>query len=186
MRTRTERLKYTKENIVVITAPTGVEVWDGIDYYYNDKFRDKVICRVDAVRMMTDIFSKETLEKYRDVIFNIAASTFGAKELSAKLLALAQIDEVFAMKLNEYYYTCDIDCSFGEYIINSLADRIRCQETRFREFFRGMTPSVICLSLGYLYICVPDIDTPMPMPKEVHTEVISYAKNWKGDIKWAT
>lgn len=181
-----EKLKYTKATIPVYTTSTGLEVWKDIDSYYRgNKFRDKVICRIDTIKMMKDMFTEEVRTKHRDAIFNIAAAQLTeAAELSKFLLLIAANDTVFASKLNEYYYTCDIGCSFGEYIVQSIADKMLYQETRFREFFRGKTQSVICLSKGYLYICVPDSPESFWMPENVEVEVLSYAKSWNGQIKW--
>lgn len=178
-----EKLKYTKEVLNVYTLPTGLRVWDKIDSYYKDyQFRDKVICRIDVVKLLTDTFSKKTLEAYRNAIFNIASLGISDPEkLSNMIITLAKNDVVFASKLNEYYYTCDIDCSFGEYIITSLANKILYYEDFFRQSFRGMTQSVICLSAGYLYICLPDVSGKHWMPCNAEVEVLSYAKNWRGE-----
>lgn len=181
---RTEKLKYTKASVEVYTFETGLSVWKDIEWYYRDEsFRDKVICRIDTIPLLHDIFSREILEKYRTAIFFLASmQSHDPEQISGIIRQLADIDKLFASKITEYYYTCDMDVSFGEYIIQSIADAIRMQENRFRDFFRGKTESVICLSNGYLYICVPDGWDTIAMPEKVNCEVISNAKNWSGQI----
>ena len=178
--------KYAEDNCTVGILGNDLLIWFDIDnQYQGKKFRDKVIYKIDAMYLLKSIFKPETIRDYRNHIFNIISGYIDdAETVSGIILALAKMDNVFASKLNEYYYTCDFDCSFGEFVLKSIAQELVNQEERFREFFKGKTESVICLSYGYLYICVRDYNTPIEVPEKVVGEVLSYAKNWNGYFEW--
>lgn len=183
---REQKLKYYGEYCTIETYNNGLELWRDIDYYFRGfECRNRVIIRIDAIQLLTDLFSKDILSRYRSLIWNIAAGiTTDVNFISQTLISLMKSDEVFADKLREFYYCRDLNVSFGEYILTTIADAILAVEVKYRAYFRGMEESVYCLSGGYLYISIPDSDNYIHLPdKGLKVEVVSVAKNWSGLIK---
>lgn len=186
MNVSTRKIAYTRDYTEVYEYENGLAIWKDIDYYYDTEVREKVIMRIDVMPYLTDIFSIGTITKYRSLIWNLAAKrNLNVNQISAALIEMVKTDSTFEVKLNEFYYTCDMGVSFGDYILSSIADAILAVEDRYRSFFRGINQKVICSSFGYLYIAVPDDYVKILLPEKVNYEVISYAKNGSCDVTFA-
>lgn len=184
--TRKQKLKYCNEICDIDIYDWGLELWKDIDYIFSGyECRSRVIIRVDAIKTLTDLFERNTLERYRTLIWILAAGlNTDVKFISQTLITLMKHDSVFASRLREIYYCEQFDISFGEYILRLIASQIKTVEDRYRIFFRGKSESVFCCSGGYLYISIPDEDASIHLPNDnLKVEVVSFAKNWKGLIK---
>lgn len=178
--------KYTNTDVAVNEYETGIKDWQCIDeLYLNRKFRDKVICKIDATKFFNQYFSEDTIIKYRPVLMLIAKGCVrNPEQFSAVIKDFLEKDEVFATKINFIFHECPEDVSFGDYIIASLANILIETESRYRTFFRGRKEFVICMSDGWLYVSFDDDYTGPLFPDNVECEVLSYAKNWRGQIRY--
>lgn len=184
---RETKLKYTQSYIPVEVYDTGLELWPDIDAYYSGvSIRNRVICRIDLGQYLTDLFSKETIDVWRNAIINIATYRINEiDKISAILIELAKNDNKFADQLQSMLITCDENVSYGEFILQTIANTMLAQVDRYRTFFRGKNEFVICESYGYLYFSTSDDSHVLSLPDNVKVEVISYAKNWSGAIEVA-
>ena len=179
-------VKYTKEEAAVIRYDTGFTEWENLDSYYKGRtLRNKVVCKFDAMLLLTDFFTQDIIKEYRDVFIAVAKGTITDPEFFSKVIkATIKADPVFANKITDLYYSCPEDVSFGSYIIMSLANRLSNIEADYRSFFRGSPEVVICMSNGYLYYSFEDsVEGPL-LPDKVDCEVLSYAKNWTGNFRY--
>lgn len=183
-----QMVKYTKTFVRVIYYDTGISDWEGIDNVYKGQLlRNKVVCKLDVSVFLKGYFSLDIIEKYRKELLLVAkAKVTDAELLSKVLLALLKEDTYFAEKINFLYHSCPVDISFGSYIIQKMADVFRDVEERYRTFFRGRPEVVICVSDGYLYFSFEDNSTGPLLPDNLKCEVLSYAKNWSGNIRYYT
>lgn len=181
-----QRVKYTKTDIQVITYDTGLSDWHGIENVYaGASLRDKVVARVDMTQFLTEFFSVETVTKYRPVLMMIAkAQIMDPNKLSAVILDLLRMDKVFANKIHYLFHSCPEDISFGVHIIQKLADTLLGVQARYRSFFTGRQEMIICNSDGWLYLSFNDSKEGPLLPDNVKCEVLSYAKSWDGNIRY--
>lgn len=179
-----EKLKYANVYTDVFTNEYGLSSYSNIyQVYYGQSYRNRVVCRLDVVSTLQKYFSKAVLEKYRNVVYMIASKAItNVEQFSGCLLELCNIDKVFASQLTEMLYFKEDDKSFGDTIMQTLANEISLTENYFSSFFRGKPEFVICLSDGWLYFSVPDENRNVVLPYQVKTEVLSNAKNWKGSF----
>lgn len=184
--TRNQNLKYLGFSCVVSIYNNGLEVWNDLDAYLNGfQCRNRAIIRIDAIQLITDLFSKDILLKYRKLIWLVVSGINGDVNFVSNVLTqLMRSDKVFADRLREFYYCCDRgNMSFGEYVLSEIANEILSVVDKYRIYFRGRTESVYCCSEGYIYISIDDSDNYIHLPdKDIKVEVMSYAKNWKGLI----
>lgn len=182
-------VKYTKFTTIVNHHDTELMTWENLDNcYLNQSVRDKVVCKFDATYVLQHYFSKETVTKYREALMKIANAeevALDAKTFSDAITTWLEEDEVFRNNIRTIYYSCPDNSSFGWHIINTFADAIKSVEAKYRSFFRGRPEVVICISNGYLYFSIPDIDYKPVLPDKVECEVLSYAKNWRGEFEYS-
>lgn len=183
-----QSIKYTREQTKVITYDTGLTDWENLDLYYRGQtLRNKVVVRADATIFLRELFSEEIIKKYRPVLMMIAKGLLtDANQFSAVIKDFIKMDEVFANKINYLFHGCPENISFGLYIIENIAGIITDTEARYRTFFRGNPEVVICISDGWLYFSFEDSLTGPTLPDEIECEVLSNAKNWKGQIRYWT
>lgn len=178
-------VKYTKCTTNTVVYDTGLKEWINLDSFYKDEcIRDKVICKVDVTYYWKKYFSEEFIKEYRLVLMNIAKGLItDAKLFSGLMTEFIKMDSVFAQAIRDLFNSCPEDTVFGYYIIQCLADTLSSAEADYRNFFRGKPQVVICLSNGYIYFSVSDVNQEHSLPIELDCEVISYGKNWRGNFK---
>lgn len=181
-------VKYTREQAKVITYDTGIQDWENLDQYYQGQsLRNKVVCKTDITVFLNELFSEETIKKYRPVLMMIAKGLLtDPQQFSAVIKDFIKMDEVFADKINYLFHGCPEDISFGSYIIENIAGILKDTESRYRTFFRGNPEVVICTSDGWLYFSFEDSLSGPFLPDKIECEVLSYAKNWKGQYRYWT
>lgn len=177
-------VKYTKCKTATKNYDTGLVDYDNIESFYKGQcIRDKVICRLDATYYFRKYFTEETINKYRPALMMLATGqVLDPETLSNVINEFIDIDKEFAKAIVRLFHSCPEDCIFGIYIIQCLADVLINAEQDYRNFFRGKPQVVICLSDGYIYFSVSDVDMKHYLPCNLECEVISYGKNWKGDF----
>lgn len=178
--------KYTKTPVRVIYYDTGITDWENLDDAYKEQFfRNKVICKADVSRFLNQFFLDTTVSKYRNELLTIAkAKVTDANILSHVMLQFIKEDSRFAERIHYLFHSCPNTTSFGSYLIQRLADVFRETEERYRTFFRGRPEVVICISDGYLYFSFEDSEVGPLLPDDLDCEVLSYAKNWNGNIRY--
>lgn len=179
-------VKYTKYSVTITTYDTGIADWDNVELCYRgESLREKVVCRLDACKFLDKYFLPSTIEKYRPVLMMIMKGIVSdPNTLSKCIYDLIDIDEVFREQIVHMFHSCPEDTTFGVYIIKTLADTLINAEINYRNFFRGLPQTVICISDGYLYFSVEDKNNEALLPDKVECEVLSYAKNWRGVFKY--
>lgn len=183
-----QSIKYTRESTRVTTYDTGLTDWDNLDQFYRGQsLRNKVVCKTDATIFLKELFSEDIIKKYRPVLMMIAKGQLvDANQFSAVIKDFIKMDPVFANKINYLFHGCPEDRSFGSYIIENIAGIITDTEARYRTFFRGNPEVVICVSDGWLYFSFEDSLSGPFLPDKIECEVLSYAKNWKGQYRFWT
>lgn len=179
-------VKYTKCTTTVTTYDTGLTDWDGIDSFYRGQsLRDKVVCRLDTALLLTRYFEEETVRTYRPVLMLIVKGLVTDPDRFSKCIKeFMELDSRFRSAVQTIYNSCPEEQSFGNYIIEVLADIFKNAESTYRSFFRGKPEVVICVSDGYLYFSVEDSLRVPTLPDNIDYEVLSYAKNWRGDFQF--
>lgn len=178
-------IKYLKETTTVKTYDTGLTDWENLDTLYRGRsLRNKVVLRTDITKYLTKYFMIETITKYRPVFMMIANGTITDPEKFSTIInELVNTDEVFAKEIVHLFHSCPDDYAFGVHIIESIADIFKNVESTFRSFFRGKPEVVICVSDGWLYFSVEDNYYTPELPDNIECEVLSHAKNWRGNFK---
>lgn len=179
-------VKYTKCSTSVITYDTGLTDWDNIDALYRGAIlRDKVVCKMDLAMLLSKYFSADTIKVYRPVLLMLAKGLVTDPiKFSNCIQDLIGKDEVFRNVIRDIFNSCPEDKSFGWHIIDVLADVFKNAESTYRSFFRGKPEVVICISDGYLYFSVEDALREPMLIDRLDCEVLSYAKNWRGDFQF--
>lgn len=179
-------IKYTKCTTTVTNYDTGLTDWENLDEFYRDRIlRDKVVCRLDAALFLTKYFEEETVRTYRPVLMMMAKGLVtDPVKFSNCVKDFMQCDKKFRSAIHDIFNSCPEEQSFGGYIIDVLADVFKNAESTYRGFFRGKPEVVICISNGYLYFSVEDINKKPLLPDKIDCEVLSYAKNWRGDFQF--
>lgn len=178
-------LKYSSVMTTVITSSTGLTVYDNIeDIYHDTNIRNRVICRVDCVKLLTHFFTKETIEEHRDTIFNLACKvTEDAEVVSSVVTYLFENDNNFKEFLRELKVSDARDMSFGDKIITTLADSLKQISETIYSYFLSSNPFVLAFSNGYVYLSFKDEEGAIRVPNHIELEVVSYAKNWDYSIE---
>lgn len=181
-------VKYTHDTTKVTTYHTQIQDWDNIENMYrNQQFRDKVICRIDVSYYLERYLQRDTIKQYRPVIMMIAKGLLmDANKFSDIMMYLIDNDSKFVEEIVHLYHSCDEQSTFGHHIIQTFADVFREAENDYRSFFRHKPEVVICVSNGYLYFSFEDTERGPLLPDKVDYEVLSYAKNWKGEVRYCT
>ena len=179
-------VKYTKATCNVLNYDTGLTDWEGLDLIYKDAIlRNKVVCKLDVALMLNRYLTVDTIKTYRPVLMMIAKGTLkDPNQFSGVVNNLISIDEVFHKAIRDIFNSCPEDRSLGDYIIEVFADVFKNAENTYRSFFRGKPEVVICVSNGYLYFSIEDINNKPTLIEELDCEVLSYAKNWKGEFQY--
>lgn len=180
-----QRLKYTHEDIEIITSATGLTTYNGVyDIYKGASLRNRVVCRADVVYVFNKFMSPDVAKMCRDALLRIASGDQSDPELfSSFMLTLAKEDKLFANSLNLMFGLCPTNVSFGGYIACTFANIINDEVEMYRRFFRGSDPMVVCYSDGYIYFSVVDENVIPELPVSIDVEMVSYAKNWRGNFK---
>lgn len=178
-------IKYLKDTTTVTTYDTGLTDWDNLDNLYRGKsLRNKVVVRFDVTKFLNKYFEIETIQEYRPVFMMIANGLVtDPNQFSAVLTQLVNTDKVFAKEVINLFHSCPEESSLGTHIIESIAGVFKSVELNYRSFFRGKPEVVICVSNGWLYFSVEDTEYTPVLPNEVECEVLSYAKNWRGNFR---
>ena len=178
-------VKYLKEVTDVITYDTGLTDWVNIDKLYRNKsLRNKVVVRFDVTEFLSKYFELKTIREYRPVFMMIANGLVtDAEKFSAVLTQLVNTDAVFKKEIVNLFHSCPEESSLGAHIIDSIANVFKSVELNYRSFFRGKPEVVICVSDGWLYFSVEDTEYAPELPNDVKCEVLSYAKNWRGNFR---
>lgn len=178
-------VKYTPYTTEVTTYETGITDWKDIELAYrNRELRNKVVCRIDVLQKLSVYFMPETINEFRAVFLYVMKGLCRDPEMfSTFVKEMLNRDERFRRTIHDIYNGCPEEISFGEHLINAFANVIMNAEAMYRSFFRGKSQVVICTSDGYLYFStVDDAGEKLVLPEKVDCEVLSYAKNWRGDI----
>lgn len=179
-------VKYTKSTTTVTTYDTGLTDWKDLDDCYKDMIlRDKVVCKMDVSLLLTKYFEEDTVRKYRPVLMLMAKGLItDPVRFSNCVKDFIQCDKKFRSSIHDIYHSCPEEQSFGSHIIDVLADVFKNAESTYRGFFRGKPEVVICISDGYLYFSVEDINKEPMLIERLDCEVLSYAKNWRGNFQF--
>ncbi len=179
-------VKYTKLTTTVTTYDTGLTDWENIESIYRDQsLRDKVVCRLDVTMLLSRYFELDTIRAYRPVIMLIVKGLVtDPTKFSNCIKDFMKLDSKFRSSIQDIYNSCPEEQSFGSYIIDVLADVFKNAESTYRGFFRGKPEVVICVSDGYLYFSIEDSMRVPTLPDKIDCEVLSYAKNWRGEFQF--
>lgn len=101
-----ERLYYLGNNAIAnkSKAPFGYDEYTGLEQYNNVALRNVRVVRVDLLRYI-DVFSNDTLNNYRDVIYYILSGRKGDMDkINNALSFLHDSDATFKLFLGKIYY----------------------------------------------------------------------------------
>lgn len=165
----------------------GYDVVYGIEKYEQARCRDKVIVKVDLFQGLTQMFHPKTLQKYRGVIYNLAAGMYQDKcKVSALFTALYKEDRVFQNWLGELYYFTDVlqQTTTWDYFVRSVRESI---DHLLEDQIRVCNAKFVCMSSGEAYFAVDDVDSGLSVSvlSGLCGKVVSSAKAWKGSFQEA-
>ena len=175
-------LPYVKTNVEVLETRNGFQQVNGIDDMFRGyQARDKVICKSDVLSSLTDIFKDTTLSNYREVVYAIlSGNVYDAENVSKLLTALYVEDGNFKTFISTMFYLEEKEISFGMQIIESLLERVRVTEERWKAHFKRYGCKVFFTANCCIYYAVDDVGMILPIPNDCNCEVLSRAKVWKG------
>lgn len=175
-------LPYVKANVDVSETRNGFLQTNGIDEMFRGyQARDKVICKSDLFSSLSDIFEERTLTEYREVVYAvISGNVCDAVNLSKYLTALYTSDSKFKTYIATMYYLEEKETPFGIQILESLLEKVRITEERWRSHFKRYGCKVFFSTNCYIYYAVDDIGMILTVPDDCNCEVLSNAKVWKG------
>lgn len=180
-------LKYTKTPVNVTSYDTGLSDWSNIDETYRGAIlREKVVCKIDATNVLTQMFTQETVNKYKPVIMMIAKGQVTEPNTLSKCIQdFIEMDALFRTRIVQLFHSCPDEENFGWYVIQAIANLLLNVEAEYRSFFRGTSNVVICVSNGFLYFSIEDTYKEPVLPHKVEWEVLSRVKNWNGKFNFA-
>lgn len=166
-------------------TPYGYEVVYGIEQYNGAKCRGKVIVKMDLFQGLTRMFCPETLSKYRNVIYHLAAGSYRDKGKIAELFtALYKEDVTLQDWLGESYYFSDVlkRISTWNYFVESTKEEI---DRILAKQIQVCNAKFICTSSGEAYFAVDDFysEPPVRVLKGLSGKVVSSAKAWQGSFQ---
>lgn len=179
-------LPYIHVNGVVKQSLYGFQEVDEVQYYTGAKIRNRVVVRLDIIKGLTDVFSEDTRQKYRTMLYNIVSGNVNIhKDISDILQALYVNDETFRAFLGEIVY---FDNSMQEeplydILIKKLMQRYKDRRDFLNQFVQRMNYKQLIESRGYLYITISDTHQVATVPMDCGEEVISRASVWNGKFK---
>lgn len=176
-------LPYLKVNVDVQETKFGFKEIPGLDSLFNGfQARDKVLCKSDMLLSMSDLFTETTLSKYREIIYAVVTGRVQeATQLSSLLTALYVDDEKFKEYVATMYYLDESTVPFGIQIIQSLVSKVNDTEYKWKEHFKKTGSKVFVVANCCMYYAVDDVNTTVLLPANCKCEVLSNAKNWKGN-----
>lgn len=168
-----------------IQTAEGYTVVRGIEQYEGAFCREKVVVRVDVFGGLTNIFQKETLEKYRTVLFMLFAGCYGNDrgKISGLVQDIYDRDTVFQDWLGKAYYFSNVlnEMSAWKYLRQSVKAEF---DQLLKRQIQACNAKPIAVSSGYVYFSVDDRgSTPVSVVKPLLAEVVSYAKAWTGGFQ---
>ena len=177
-------IPYLKINLEVTETPYGFNKINNFDNAFRGfKARDKVLCKSDLLASLIDVFEETTIKNYRGIISAIILGDVkDACTLSKMLIALYTDDSKFKEYINALFYLEKEETPFGTQIIRSLVQKVRDVESKWKMHFKKYGYKVFMSANGYLYYAVDDINRPISIPEQCDCEVLTYAKNWKGNF----
>lgn len=175
-------LPYVKVNIEVMETRNGFQQVNGLDSMFRGyQARDKVICKSDLFDSLSDIFEENTLKNYRDVVYAvISGNVCDAVNLSKYLTALYTSDQKFKMYIATMFYLEEKETPFGIQIMESLLEKIRMTEEKWKNHFKHYGCKVFFIANCCMYYAVDDVGMILTIPDDCNCEVLSNAKVWKG------
>jgi len=181
----TEDLLYLKVTSEVTTTKYGYCMMTNLNSY-RTTIRNRFIVAYDIVSMLTDFFEVETLEKCRDVIFNIMSGIVVDTEFISEAFETFYLkDSKFRKMLGEIYYFSDLlNCnSLYESVILTLGAKYYELRDRLLEDTHNYHYKKVAESEGKVYLSVPDERIELRVPADCKKEILSNAKIWQGDCK---
>ena len=151
-----EKLKYTNTMTDVQIFKTGLRSVHSIDQIYSGNINRKVIIKIDLIQSLTELFSQNTITKFRQIVLKIGQATIDEEQFSDIVLALIDEDITFRNNINQLFNECPYDMTFGNYISIAVANRIISELQKLYDKSIGADEFIICESDGYAYISVPD------------------------------
>ncbi len=174
------KLKYTQQETEYIHYSTGLYSYKDIDSIYSKySARGKYIYKLDLLHTIRNIFSKETIDSYRDIILSLLhEGTYTPEQLSGFMLGLIEKDEVFGDAVNLMFHECPNDKTLYEFIIFYITKSIGESISKFDRIFSNSSASTIYESNCYLYFSIDRDTTKQPDLGEIEVEVL-YGKDWE-------
>ena len=142
--------------------------------------------KLDVISLMTEMFTCDSLSKYRKTIFNIMSGTMLDDDNLSKMFTCLYIaDAVFKKYLTELlYFETDLQSKCPYIAIVSSFRREYLREVGWLKSITGAQGcKFIIESEGYLYVAVPDRLFELVLPVQVKEEIVSYGKIWSGEIR---
>ena len=160
-------------------SPLGYCEVPGLEAYNGTSLRNVRVIRVDIIKYLTEYFSEDTLNKYRNALYHIIAGySMDTKDSRSKISnALRDLyisDEVFQLKLGKMFYFRDIDYD-NLSMYDTLMESIKLSINDIRRDISFKVPHIklICESKLYLYYSVSKIESTIKLTEITGLEVIS-------------
>ena len=175
------RLFYTDVEVEPTQTPFGYKVVKGIETAYTGRFlRGKVVLRFDLLYLLTDVFSKEILDQYRNVIYSfIAGNLNDAEKISLVLQTLYENDNTFRLYLGElYYFRADKEKSIYANIVLDLKSKLEIARTDINHEVKSRGYRYIDESELGIYCSIDDVYGEVLRVSGVKTDIMSEPRNW--------
>lgn len=178
-------LDYVHVEKVFQLTPNNLPIVEDVVEYNNKSIRNRVILRFDVIAGMTDIFTKEIISEYRDVIFNLIAGNFNDEDKASIIKDFYRVDKTFHKYISLIFYFDErMDTTPYIQIINdSLLQKYMTVTSMIDNSMHNQRCKCFMESNGYLYIAIPDEKFTLKIPGEFNEEVLSRAKVWNFDFE---
>ena len=166
------------------TSPYGYPEVLSAGAYDGVNIRNCLICRIDILSKLTDILTKEIMDKQRDVFYNFMSGNLSATGAVSQVIETYYVyDPHFHKFISElYYFNGDLQVkSLYQVVIETLRKKYLQNAQVLKDWCSQYSIKVLFESRGYLYVRYKD-DASIVVPAGYKTEVVSRAKVWNGDM----
>lgn len=149
------RLPYLGSNAYaqMSRSPNGYREVSGIEQYNGASVRNVNIVRIDALYNLDGYFKKETLDKYRQVIYHILSGhgiTENKDTIMQSIEHLYKTDEIFRTKISKIFYFRDYDLESLS-VYDALVKDVQKETDRVIDEILPTLPIVKILAYSKLY-----------------------------------
>lgn len=179
-------LPYLHELTNMYKTRFGYAVIEKCELYRGVYIRNRVVARLDILRMVKGVVDDEIFKKYRSMIFRLMSGMLKDDEVISKVMSeLYVCDRTFKNYLGElYYFDSDTD---KKSLYRIMIERFKKEYLDAEDYVLGslntQRAKILFESEGYDYIAVKDEYGSLYLQEEIEMEVLSHGKIWDNKVE---